>query len=85
MATMTVIDEASAPKKPSPGASASLLRQAEYEGFVNSLKKGQAGKLVPSDIEKTRSLVLRVTRAGSRLGKSVEAWTVDGVVYFRVI
>jgi hypothetical protein len=56
---------------------------AEYEGYVASLKKGQAGKLVADGDESLRAIMLRVTRAGNRVSKPVEAWAVDGAVYFR--
>ena len=47
-------------------------------------KAGQVGRLTPGDRETARALSVRVGRAGTRLGKSVNAWTVDGVVYFKL-
>ncbi len=84
MATLTVIDESNAPKKPSPGAAASALRQAQYDSYVKAVKKGQVGKLVPQGAETARGLAVRVSRAAKRTDKSAETWTVDGVVYFRI-
>lgn len=81
---MTVIDDASAPKRVTGGANASRRRQAEYDGYLKTVKKGQVGKLVPTGTESTRALATRIARAGSRALKSVESWAVDGVVYFRV-
>ena len=57
---------------------------AEYEGFVNSMKKGTVGKLSPSSAETARAVAVRVSRAGKRLGRSVDVWVVDGVGYFNV-
>jgi hypothetical protein len=56
----------------------------QYEEYVNTVKKGQAGRLVPQQGETARGVVMRVGRAAKRLGKSTEAWVADGVVYFRV-
>jgi hypothetical protein len=57
---------------------------AEYEDYVASLKKGQAGKLVPTDGEAARALALRVSRAAKRLGRPLEVWTAEGAVYFKL-
>jgi hypothetical protein len=57
----------------------------EYEGYVASLKKGQAGKLVPDPTESPRSIALRVSRAAKRLGRPLDVWTVDDAVYFRLL
>lgn len=83
MATFTVIDAASAPK-PNRQAGALAARMAEYDGYVAGVKKGQVGKLQPAANESPRGLALRVSRAGKRLGKPVDTWVVDGVLYFRV-
>ena len=56
----------------------------EYEGFIASLKRSEAGKLIPDDGETARGVALRVSRAGKRAGKAVATWVVDGVVYFRL-
>ena len=81
MAEFTLIDEAKAPKRPTTPPSMKR-RMQEYEGYVTGLKKGQAGKLVPSDGESLRSLALRVSRAAKRAGKPVTAWVGDDAVYF---
>jgi hypothetical protein len=57
----------------------------EYEQYVTSVKGGQVGKLAPAKNESSRGVALRVSRAGKRIGKSVDTWVVDGVVYFRVV
>jgi hypothetical protein len=85
MAKLTVIDEASAPKRPSPGAAASQRRQAEYEAYVQALKKGQVGMLRPGPKETTRGVAVRVSRAGKRIDRAVETWAVDGIVYFKPV
>ena len=60
-------------------------RMAEYEGFVTSVKRSEAGKLIPDEGESARGVALRVSLAGKRVGKAVAAWVVDGVVYFRLV
>jgi hypothetical protein len=82
MAEFEVIKQSQAPRRPtSPGPLGE--RMAEYDDYVGSLKRGQAGKLVPADGESLRGIVLRVTRAAKRLSRPIEVWTVDGTVYFR--
>ena len=82
MASFEVVTERQAPPKP-----ATVKRHQEqmrtYEGYVASLKKAQAGRLAPSPDETTRSVMVRVRRAASRLGRSVEVWSVGETVYFR--
>jgi len=56
----------------------------EYEGFVRTVKRGQVGRLIASASENERCLMLRVSRAATRIGKAVDSWAVDGVVYFTV-
>jgi hypothetical protein len=82
MATLIVIDASQAPRPLRKGAGL-VARMAEYEGFVNGVKKGQVGKLSPSSGETARGVVLRISRAGKRLGRSVDVWVVDGAVYFK--
>jgi hypothetical protein len=57
----------------------------EYETYVTSVKSGQVGKLAPGRNESPRGLALRVSRAGKRIGKSVDTWVADGSVYFKVV
>ncbi len=83
MATFSVIDAVKAPR-PLRQNGRLAARMAEYENFVKGVKKGQVGKLSPSSGETPRSVAVRVTRAGTRIGRSVDAWVVDGLVYFRV-
>ena len=59
-------------------------RMAEYHSLVAGVKKGQVGRLVPGKGETARGVALRVSRAGNRVGKSVDAWVVDGQVYFKL-
>lgn len=59
-------------------------RMREYETYVTSLKGDEEGKLVPSGGETARGVALRISRAGKRMGKSIDTWVVDGVVYFKV-
>ncbi len=83
MATFSVIDTAQAPRRPRQSGRLAA-RMAEYEGFVNGVKKGQVGKLSPSTGDTVRGVALRVSRAGKRLDRAVDTWVVDGVVYFKL-
>lgn len=81
MAEFSVIDVARAPQpKKTPRSLA--RRMAEYDAYVSSVKKGQVGKLSPSAGESPRAVAVRVSRAGKRLGHSIDVWVVDGAVYF---
>ena len=83
MATFSVIDAGKAPAQPQP-AGPSKVRMAEYEGFLARVKKGHVGKLTPAGRDTPHGVALRIRRAGKRVGKAVDAWVVDGVVYFKV-
>ena len=83
MATFSVIDAGKAPPKPRP-AGPSKVRMTEYEGFLDRVKKGQVGKLIPAARDTPRGVAVRISRAGKRVGKAVDAWVVDGVVYFKL-
>ena len=83
MATFSVIDATQAPR-PLRQSGRLRARMAEYESFVNGVKKGQVGKLSPSTGETARGVALRISRAGKRTGRSVDTWVVDGVVYFKL-
>jgi hypothetical protein len=82
MASFELITEQRAPKGPAT-ASALSRRMREYEGFVTAVKRGQTGKLVPSDGETAASVRLRVARAARRVGKPIQTWTVEDTVYFK--
>jgi hypothetical protein len=84
MATFTAIKASDAPTPAAPRSPLSA-RMAQYEGFVNGIKRGQVGKLSLTSGETERGVILRVRRAGKRLGKDVDAWSIDGAVYFRAI
>ena len=51
---------------------------------MKNVKRGQVGKLTPSTSETPRGVILRVSRAATRIGKAVDAWAVDGAVYFKL-
>lgn len=82
MATFSVIDESRAPR-PTRRGSSLAARMAEYERYVSAPRSGQVGKLVPAAPETSRSVAVRVTRAGKRAGRAIETWVADGVVYFK--
>ena len=82
MATFTVLDTSKAP--PAPAKRSPLAaRMAEYDRYAAGLKSGQAGKLAPGAGESTRSVAVRITRAGKRIGRPLRAWVVEGAVYFK--
>jgi hypothetical protein len=82
MAEFAVVKQSQAPRRPTtPGPL--RARMAEYEDYVASLKKGQAGRLVPAGSESVRAVAVRVSRAAKRIARPTEVWTVDGAVYFR--
>ena len=83
MATFSVINADEAPARPRPTGRLKH-RMAEYDDFVAGVKKGQVGKLTPADGETARAVATRVSRAGTRVGKGVHAWVVEGVVYFKL-
>lgn len=82
MATFTVLDASKAPKAPAK-RSPLAARMAEYERYAAGLKSGQVGKLVPSGGETSRSVAVRISRAGKRIGRGIEAWVSEGTVYFK--
>lgn len=83
MAEFTVVKEADAPR-PARQTGRLAARMREYEKYIESVKSGQVGKLAPSRGESARGVALRVSRAGKRVGKSVNTWVVDGTVYFSI-
>lgn len=83
MAELTAIKQSEAPRRPTTPRR-QRARMAEYEDYVASLKRGQASRLIPSRAESLRGVALRVSRAGKRLNRPLETWTVDGAVYFRL-
>lgn len=84
MAEFSVVSEREAPK-PTRQTGRLAARMREYENYVTAVKGGQVGKLAPAKGESSRGLALRVSRAGKRIGKSVDTWVVDGKVYFKVV
>jgi hypothetical protein len=83
VAEFSVLKESEAPRR-SKTAGRLSARMREYEGFVAGVKKGQVGRLAPASGESPRGVALRVSRAGKRIGRDVNAWVVDGTVYFSV-
>lgn len=81
MAEFTIMSQKEAPQRPHKTGPLKQ-RMAEYEGYIKQLGARTAGCLTPGERETARGLALRVTRAGTRLGKDVTAWVADGNVYF---
>lgn len=82
MVEFTVLKKGQAPR-PARQTGRLGARMREYETYVTSLKGDEEGKLMPSTGETPRGVALRISRAAKRIGKSVDTWVVDGVVYFR--
>ncbi len=83
MAEFSVIKDTEAPR-PARQTGRLAARMREYENYVQQVKQGQAGKLVPAKGETPRAIAMRVSRAAKRIGKSANTWVKDGVVYFTV-
>jgi hypothetical protein len=57
----------------------------EYDSFVGQVKRGQIGRLEPEEGETARAVSYRISRAGKRIGITVQTWVVDDIVYFRPV
>lgn len=83
MAEFAVVKESDAPR-PARQTGRLAARMREYEKYIEQVRGNSVGKLTPSRGESPRGIALRVSRAGKRVGKSVNTWVVDGVVYFSI-
>ncbi|MEO6397737.1 MAG: hypothetical protein ABIP13_04660 [Tepidiformaceae bacterium] len=83
MAEFSVIKESEAPR-PSRQSGRLATRMREYEKYVDGVPTSKVGKLSPSRGETPRGVALRISRAGKRMGKSINTWVVEDVVYFSV-
>lgn len=83
MAEFSVIKESEAPR-PNRQSGRLASRMREYEKYVDGVPAGKVGKLSPSRGETPRGVALRISRAGKRMGKSINTWVVDDVVYFAI-
>ncbi len=84
MAEFTLVSEADAPR-PARQSGRLTARMREYERYVEGVKGGKVGKLVPSRGETARGLALRIGRAARRVHKQSNTWIVDDVVYFKIV
>lgn len=82
MAEFAVIKESDAPR-PSRQTGRLAARMREYEKFVEGVPSGKVGKLTPGRGETPRGVALRVSRAAKRMGRSINTWVVEDVVYFQ--
>jgi hypothetical protein len=83
MAQFSVLKEADAPR-PTRQTGRLAARMREYERYVEQVGSGKVGRLSPTREESARGVALRVSRAGKRVGRSVNTWVVDNQVYFSV-
>src|SRR5688500_11762170 len=60
-------------------------QQSLYEGFIREAGTENVGELHLADGENERSVKVRLRRAASRVGATIEIWDNDGKVYFRNI
>ena len=69
---------------PVPNRSPRALREQQqaYEGFIRQLN-GNVGELELAAGERIRSVKVRLSRAATRLGSTLEIWDANGRVYFK--
>lgn len=84
MAEFAVISEADAPR-PSRQTGRLAARMREYEHYIEGVKSGRVGRLVPSKNETARGIALRIGRAARRINKQTNTWIVNNTVYFKVV
>lgn len=78
MATFSVLRNEDAPRT-------NLRRQRTFDGYVRSPGSGEVGRLVPAPGESLASLTSLIRAAARRARVRIETWTVDEVLYFRVL
>ena len=59
-------------------------RMREYDNYVTTLKRGEAGKLELEGPETGRGVALRISRAAKRVNMPIKTWVVDRAVYFEL-
>ena len=59
-------------------------RMREYDDYVASLKRGEAGKLDLEGAETGRGVALRISRAAKRVNVPIKTWVIDRTVYFEL-
>ena len=84
LAQFAVVDRTKAPPLPTKRSATLQKQMSQYETYVRAPRKGQAGRLVPTEAETLHAISLRVGRAAARLGVTAETWVADGAVYFIV-
>jgi hypothetical protein len=67
--------------RPSLSVQATEERQRAYEDFILQAD-GKVGELALERGEVRRAVKVRLRRAASRVGRSLEIWDADGRVYF---
>ena len=83
VAEFSVIKASEAPAPPKQTGRL-RARMGQYDAFVAAVGAGKVGKLTPAADESARGVALRVSRAGKRVGKSVNTWVADGIVFFKI-
>ena len=83
MPKMTVRSAAEAPA-PLMGTKATREAQHQYEEFIQAINS-DVGELHLATGEQTRGVKTKLRRAATRLGREIEVWDANGLVYFRVV
>ncbi len=68
---------------PSRSSKSVQEQQQKYDDFISSIDIGVVGDLELESGEKIRSVKVRLRRASTRVGVTIEIWDVNGHVYFR--
>ena len=83
-AAMPKLEVRKASEVPSPSRSSRVVQEQQrlYEGFIQQVGS-DVGELDLSPGEQVRGVKVRLRRASTRIGASIEIWDVEGKVYFR--
>ena len=82
MPTLTARKSAEVPA-PSHTTRAAREQQAQFDGFLRDVPADSVGELELAADENARSIKVRLRRAASRLGQTIDIWDAEGRVYFR--
>ena len=69
---------------PAPNRSPRVVREQQqlYDGFIRQLD-GNVGELELAQDESIRGIKVRLRRAATRIGSTLEIWDANGKVYFK--
>ncbi len=78
----SLIDRSKAPDPKSAGPNKNVDL---FNELVNALVPGKAARIELSGKETARGVKASITRAGTRMGRKVRSWDVDGKVYAELV